>query len=69
MPDGKAPGALALEVRRVDILRTLIHRGFLALLGYKGPYIDYADRPAEGNYRLRYLGEEAHETESASPSG
>jgi hypothetical protein len=55
MPDSQEPGALEKEVLRVDTLRTLINRGLLALLGYKGPYVDYSARPDAGNFPVKLL--------------
>jgi len=47
--------ANALEARRFDVLRTAIHKACLALLGYKGRYINYAARPKEGGFPAENL--------------
>lgn len=43
------------EVLRFDTIRTLLHRGVLAILEYDGPYIDYSERPNEGNFPIKSL--------------
>jgi hypothetical protein len=40
------------ELRRYDLLRTLIGRAILHLLDYDGPYIDYSARPESGNFPI-----------------
>lgn len=45
------------ELERYDTLRMVIHKALLAVLGYTGPFIDYAARPEHGNFPLRYLSE------------
>jgi len=38
-----------------DRIRMLITKFVLTLCGYKGPYIDYASRPAAGNFEVKRL--------------
>ena len=33
----------------------LITKFVLALCGYKGPYVDYASRPVNGNFEIKRL--------------
>ena len=51
--DGHDTDQCGAELLRYDILRTLIGRAFLHLLGYDGHYIDYSARPETGNFPLR----------------
>jgi hypothetical protein len=50
--DGRGSGDEAL---RFDTLRTLINRAMLSLVGYDGPYVDYSERPAEGNFPIKMM--------------
>jgi hypothetical protein len=50
--DGSDPICLHDELRRFDVLRTLIHRAVLSLLDYDGPYVDYGARPATGTFQF-----------------
>jgi hypothetical protein len=54
LKDGKDIRNCDEELRRYDILRTLIGRAILHLLCYDGPYVDYGDRPGTGNFPIRY---------------
>ena len=42
------------ETQRYDILRTLIGRALLHMLGYEGPYVDYGARPETGNFPIQF---------------
>ena len=53
LKDGKDTSQCHDELRRYDILRTLIGRAMLHLLGYDGPYVDCAARPDAGNFPIR----------------
>lgn len=55
------------EAKRFDVLRTLIHKAILTLLGYEGPYFDYGTRPSTGNYPVRYLNKRKPEVETKQP--
>jgi hypothetical protein len=43
------------EGQRFDCLRVLITKAILSLLKYRGPYINYAARPARGNFPVERL--------------
>jgi hypothetical protein len=43
------------EIDTFEALRMLLTKGTLKLLGYAGPYIDYASRPASGNYTVAIM--------------
>jgi hypothetical protein len=43
------------EIHRFDTLRTLINRAVLQVLKYHGPYVDYSDRPARGNFPIKFM--------------
>jgi hypothetical protein len=47
--------AIAAELHRFDILRTLIHKAVLRLLDYTGPYMDYGDHPEGTAYTIKEL--------------
>ncbi len=47
--------AITEELRRFDVLRTLIHKAVLRLLDYKGPYMDYGDHLDGKAYTIREL--------------
>jgi hypothetical protein len=47
--------AVDLELQRFDALRTMINRAILSLLGYSGPYVDYAERPPKGNFPIKTM--------------
>jgi len=40
------------ELHAYDVLRTLIGRALLHMLGYDGPYVDYGARPELGHYPI-----------------
>lgn len=46
---------LDITVEYFDRLRVLITKFVLKLSGYQGPYIDYASRPAVGNFEVKKL--------------
>jgi hypothetical protein len=48
-------GAIAEEHMRFDILRTAINKAVLTLLGYRGPYVNYATRKPSGGYPVQPL--------------
>jgi hypothetical protein len=54
--------AVDAELRRFDVLRTLLHRAILSILNYDGPYVDYGARPETGNFPIRMLTPQARET-------
>jgi hypothetical protein len=54
LKDSKDTSQCDEELRRFDILRTLIGRAMLHLLAYAGPYVDYAARPNSGNFPICY---------------
>lgn len=47
--------AIAAELFRFDVLRTLIHKAVLRLLGYTGAYMDYGDHPSGKAYSIKLL--------------
>src|SRR6267142_3053124 len=47
--------AINEEMIRVDVITMLVHKAMLGLLGYRGPFIDYAPRAA-GNFPIEVLG-------------
>lgn len=51
------PGLAALgsEIERFDTLVTLVQKAILKLLGYRGPYVDYGERPANDNFPIKFL--------------
>lgn len=38
-----------------DVLRTLLHKASLAMLGYNGPYVDYGSREDNGNFPVAWM--------------
>jgi hypothetical protein len=46
---------LNLSTEHFDRLRMLLSKFVLKLCGYEGPYIDYASRPAAGNFEVKRL--------------
>lgn len=53
LSDAEDNSAVNDEVRRFDIIRTLLHRAMLAILGYNGVYIDYGARPETGEFPVK----------------
>ena len=49
--------AVAEELHRFDILRTLVLKAVLRLIDYTGPYMDYGDKPAGRAYSVQQLTE------------
>ena len=47
--------AIAEELRRFNVLRTLIHKAILRLLDYTGPYMDYGDHPEGKAYTVKQM--------------
>ena len=43
------------ELRRFNVMRTLIHKAILRLLDYNGPYMDYGDHPDGKAYTIKIL--------------
>jgi hypothetical protein len=43
------------EMGRFDTLRMVIYKAVLSLVGYEGPYIDYAERPSQGNFPIKIM--------------
>lgn len=54
--DGSDLVALDDEAEHCDCMRMLITKFVLRLCGYEGPYIDYASRPASGNFVVKRMG-------------
>jgi hypothetical protein len=55
LKDGAGVDGYSEEMRRIDILRMVIYKAVLSLLGYEGPYIDYAERPATGEFPVKMM--------------
>jgi hypothetical protein len=47
--------AIAEELKRFNILQTLIHKAVLRLIDYSGPYMDYGDYPEGKAYSVKEL--------------
>ena len=45
--------AINEELIRFNILRTLVHKAVLRLIGYEGPYMDYGDNPIDMAYSVK----------------
>jgi hypothetical protein len=52
---GEDIASVEADLRRFDILRTLIHKAVLGLLDYDGMYVDYGDRQAGTNYTVKHF--------------
>lgn len=52
---GTATSDFDREAERFDVLRMLITRAVLAVLAYRGPYVNYAARNASGNFPVERL--------------
>ena len=62
LTDANDTQAIDDEVRRFDLLRTLLYRAVLSILNYDGPYVDYGARPERGNFPIRVLSPRVAET-------
>lgn len=49
----------ARELLRFDTMRTLINRAVLSVLEYSGPYVDYSQRPLNGNFPIENMQRQA----------
>jgi hypothetical protein len=46
---------VAAEMKRFDVLRTLINKAMLRLLDYAGPYMDYGDHPPDKGLAIKTM--------------
>ncbi len=64
---GTSLADVAAEMKRFDILRTLISKAMLRLLDYTGPYMDYGDRPTNKGFSIKTM--EARPQPAAGANG
>jgi len=55
LKDSGNPIEMNEEMRRFDTIRMVIYKAVLSLLGYEGPYIDYAERHSKGNFPIKVM--------------
>ncbi|MBY0514730.1 MAG: hypothetical protein K2P78_12550 [Gemmataceae bacterium] len=53
--EGTSLTEVAAEIKRFDLLRTLINKAMLRLLDYTGPFMDYGDRPADKGFAVKTM--------------